>query len=161
MSLESYRKALEEQREREKQYDNGYQHPKTPSVSISENNKQNSKGRRMSTAKFLFLFILCSIGLGAIISNPTEDEARKLIKQKAIEIIKDNANEDRGSEYSFTDFLSDMMLPIFYDSYTKTTVTNYNWFSTFTVSTVNFDENLRVKGIIIFGRIIPLSKETF
>lgn len=160
MSLESYKKALEEQRERERQYAMEHQQSDKRASTKSAETKDNNPTKRTGTGMFIFLFIVVSLGVAAIVKNPTEAEARRQLKQTAIDMMQNHMNEE-SDDLSLTGFIATLMLPSMYDNFTKTEVTDYTWFSSFSVTTINLDENYTVSGIIVFGKIIPIKKKEY
>ena len=162
MSLESYQKVVAEQREREKRYIAEYQPTSTIDSTTNESMHKNINLTRKWDKKILLYLLLVGLCVAAIVKNPTEDEARKQIKHTAIRLIEnhiqDKAYSDKNNPAFDTFFTAAFLTPI-YDYCTKTEVTDYFLFSSFSSVSTSFAENYKISGIIVFGKVIILDKE--
>jgi len=99
----------------------------------------------------------------AVIKNPSESESKQLIIDMAIEKVYGNSFETAESDDEFEKagkVVALLLAPQIIDNMVDITVDDYIVFSSFSVKTT-IDEQKKnlVAGIIIFGKVIPLSSE--
>lgn len=161
MSLESYLKTLEEQRRRESEIRgvdvNPIQRKKANKRSnYSVNTYANKRTRH---GKKLLYFLITAVLLIAIIENPSNTRAKAdvntIIKERVKEIIwKSNSNKTEWDEIGAG--LAMLFAPTVIDNYLQTKTSNYVLFSTFETNCFGISGPV-FSGIIIFGKVIPLT----
>ena len=107
----------------------------------------------------IFILALVAFLILAAVKNPSESEARQLVKNAAIEYInkemRKEVNQDKNNWlYSLLEMV---LVPTAYDYMLQTDVDDYIFFSTFSISvTKEYGSKSLVSGIILFGKLIPL-----
>lgn len=115
--------------------------------------------------KLVFLIIIAFVLILAAIKNPSEKEAKESIKAEATELInrkitEESKNNDMEGLGKLGVALSNILAPTIMDHALDITVTDYIFCSSFSVTmdTPGSKKNL-ASGIILFGKIIPLSSD--
>lgn len=115
--------------------------------------------------KLIFLVIIGFVLVLAAVRNPSEREAKESIKAEATKLInekiteesKDNDIEDLGK---IGVALSNLLAPTIMDHALDIDVKDYIFCSSFAVTTkVSGEKKNIASGIILFGKIIPLSSD--
>lgn len=167
MSLESYKKAIEAQKEREREY-----YPETnPSKSNvrqtrgTENVYVESNPRKRRTGCFVCFILIVALLIVAAIKNPSESEGEEMVKTYIVEGVNDffrneMTNDDNDDSKQFVAFLGLSLSSHLIDYVVDTKVDDYVLFSTFDC-TIEEDDSIKtlVSGIILCGKIIPLKSD--
>lgn len=130
--------------------------------SQSDSIQQPVKSKHKMGWLFIIAIFLIALFTVAAIKNPSEADARNLIKEQVTnEInnrIQDKLSEDDSAGTYIAAALGRLFLPTLLDITTDIEVNDYVIFSTFTVSVeVSEEESKYVKGIIVFGKVIGTS----
>lgn len=166
MSLESYKKFLEDQ-QRTKTINDRYANlPKRDYVENIEVEQVITKTpRKNHTGVLVFIFIILAIGIVAAVKNPSEIEGRKMIKdyivEKVNQVLKSEMNNEENDGFKqFGAFLEMTFAPQIVDHFSDIKVKDYILFSTFdcTTEVEDIDKTI-VSGIIVFGKIIPMKTD--
>lgn len=167
MSLESYKKTIEAQKEREREY-----YP--PSQSKEQENKHTQEtefvyvegiSRKKQTGCLVFFIIIGVLVIVASIKNPSENESRVLVKDFIVEKLNDHMraemnNDDNDGLKKLGAFLGITFSSKIMDYVTQINVTDYVLLSTFDCTIeIKEEQNTIVSGIIVFGKIIPLKSD--
>lgn len=166
MSLDSYLQELESQRKVKRDFDS-----ETNRKSQEDNNrrekivylsespvKSHSRFKRFITIPLMmiigFLFVL------ALVKNPSPIESQELIKLTAIQHINkylERQSEETNNGWEKFGFgLARLLAPTAYDAMVQTEIEDYVVYTKFSASFNLGDEPRYVKGIILFGKVIPL-----
>lgn len=155
MSLESYRKSIQEQREREeRRFDD-------PPRRKPKATRTSRKKRR--TGRIIVLVAIAAVLILAAVKNPSKTEAKAEIKNTLVEY----ANEKMLEHITDTDApvaqvgsaLGLMLAPTLLDYVVQTDVSDYIFFSTFRATVPVPEKQNLVSGIIVFGKVIPLKSD--
>lgn len=153
-------------------YANGYgqnkvDNPYTDSYSSYRNNNRRpkTKARKPKTGCFISLLILLAIFIVAIVKNPSEPEGKNMVKDYIVEKVNDKFREEMQKEENdglkkFGAFLGMGLSSHLIDYAMETSVNDCFLFSTFNCKTkIEGKSKTIVSGIILFGKIIPLSSD--
>lgn len=111
-----------------------------------------------------FLIIVVAVLVIAAITNPSQSEARRLIKDTTLEYtdayIREKAEQEAdGALGAFASMLGRAIAPQVYDYAIDTRIDNFIFFSKFDMSVrmemIGINQKV-VSGIIVFGQVIPL-----
>ena len=168
MSLESHKKSIETQEERESKYLDEIQFsaPEEQVDSPIETIKyETSKSSKLGIGKLIIWIGVIAFLLLAALKNPSETEAKaeinSMITEKFVDIMKEQATDDNNTAWEpIGSGLAVLFAPTLIDNMVRTDISNYIFFSTFT-STVTFEEKKKtlVAGVIILGKVIPLETD--
>lgn len=159
MSLESYRKALASQQERENQFRDD------DSNTVSQNEMMayvNNASPNNGLRKFAMYIFWIAFFLVAIISNPSPSEAKHEINSVILEkfnehMRKEMRDEENDSWKQMGAGFAMLLAPALIDKLVQTEVSDCILFSTFNASVPHNNQSVTmVSGIIVFGKIIPL-----
>ncbi len=173
MSLESYKKTIEAQKERERAFNHKTnlnseeRQPNKEPKSIYAEDIPHKKRRR-----HLIPFILIvALFVASAIKNPSENEGKELVKGVIVEKVNNKlrsemTNEDNNGFKQFGAFLGMTFASNIIDYVCEIQVNDYIVFSTFDCTTnIDGERKTIVSGVIFFGKLIPLktdiSKEAF
>lgn len=115
--------------------------------------------------KVIFLLIIGFVLVLAAVKNPSEREAKENIKAEATELINEKiAEESRKNDIEGLGelgvALSNLLAPAIMEHALDIDVKDYIFCSSFAVTTKDFGEKKNIaSGIIVFGKIIPLSSD--
>lgn len=167
MSLESYKKALENQRIRQRKFnpeetpkqDEPRGHVETEYVLV----EPRSGSRR--TGALVTLILLVAILMVAAIKNPSESESRKLVNNYIVEKINDKlrdemTNDENDGLKQLGAFIGMTFSSHILEYLSETEVNDCVLFSTFNCKAKLEDTSITIaKGIILFGKVIPLKTD--
>lgn len=159
MSLESYRKSLEEQRQREEASTEHNEKVKTEYVYVERTSSNKGFGRLILWLVIIAFFVV------AAIKNPPADETKAMVKTALVEMFNKRmgsvmSNEESSAKQFFGALLGMSLAPNLIDNFTETTVSDYIILSTFNCTAEVEDETKTlVSGVVIFGKIIPLKSD--
>lgn len=137
----------------------------TPETEIDDKQPNNKKKKfriRLILIAVIFFFLLF-----AGIKNPSESESKDLIKHHIIEFINDLARKEESQNPESNEdaiitnrFLRNTLLPGLIDTMVTIHTSDYIFFSSFeaTVEANDKKKNL-MSGIILFGKVLPLSSD--
>jgi|GEM_PF-2054812 len=173
MSLESYRKAIEEQRKREGAVSDETEKLATPME--KEDVQQVETDRRLHTSgcrprksgskKLIIWLAIIAIFVVAALKNPSKqevkDELNTFLVERLNEAIVDNMDDESNSiGRQALSGLTMLLGPSILDKLIQTDVTDYVFFSTFDAHLIIGDDQPSVvSGVVIFGKIIPFKSE--
>jgi hypothetical protein len=167
MSLESYKKALDAQKEREKEYNvqtdlySEKRKPKPEPEYVYAESKPSKKRRGF----LLPLLIIVILFVVSAIQNPSEKEGKEIVKEFIVEKVNNKlrsemTNEDNDGLKQFGAFLGMAFASNIIDYVCEIQVHDYIVFSTFDCTTKVEDERKTIiSGIIFFGKLIPLKTD--
>lgn len=169
MSLESYKKTIEQIRKRELQNSDEWNQRSNSSINIKPNmtskNYEKHSHNKSRSFKRMFIFIIFAVLLLAGFTNPSDSDAEEKIKSKILEVAnkemrekirveEDNVWKQIGSG------LAILFAPAIIDNLVQIDVSNFIIFSTFDAKIPFEDEQKTlVSGIIIFGKILPTGSD--
>ena len=166
MSLESYKKFLEDQ-QRTKTINDRYANlPKREYEENIEVEQVITKTpRKNRTGVLVFILIILAVFIVAAVKNPSEAEGNKMVKDYIVEkvnyVLKSEINnEENDGLKQFGAFLGMAFSSQIIDYVSDIEVSDYILFSTFDC-TMEVEEKNRtiVSGVIVFGKIIPLKTD--
>lgn len=164
MSLETYKKSIRNQQDRDGLYSssvNSESYDSIPEV-LLENDAYQTKSKKTVIGKLILTLIFISVFLLAAIKNPNKTEAKAEIMTMLMEQINETIKESSGSQSSkFGAYLTmAFMGNTLAEAFLNTEISDYIFFSTYDVKTnVHEEEKIIVSGIIIFGKILPLHSD--
>lgn len=160
MSLESYKKSIENERKREKQHTQPRQKDASEYVYIKQ-----PKSRKRSSGCLIFGIIIIAFFFLAALKNPSKTEAKAEIQAMIIETFSEKmsqnvSNEDNDAWEKVKSGLAMLFAPTIIDNIVQTDISDYIFFSTFDASvTIEEDKRTLAAGIILFGKVIPLESD--
>lgn len=160
MSLESYKKSIESQCERDREYNKSQQEIATVSAYT-----EHPKSREHRFGWLIFIGIIIALFFLAALKNPSKTEAKAEIKTMIMEKVTEKmrqevTNEDNDALTQISSGLAMLFAPTFIDNMVQTEISDYIFFSTFDAS-ITLDEEKRTlaAGIILFGKVIPMTSD--
>lgn len=162
MSLESYRKALEAQKEREGVFEpnTGRDMPQRPEYAYA-----GAKPRKKRSGCLIFFILIAALLIVSAVKNPSERESKEMVKSYIVDnlnnYLRDEvANEDSSGAKQFGALLGMAFGSNLVEYLCEIKVNDYVVFTTFDCTTKVYATNKTiVSGIIYFGKIIPLESE--
>lgn len=160
MSLESYKKNVEAQREREREYSQPQQEVVTEYVYIDQ-----PKSRKRGFGWLIFGIVIIALLFLAALKNPSKTEAKAEIKTMIMEKVTEKmrqevTNEDNDAWKQIGSGLAMLFAPTIIDNMVQTEISDYIFFSTFDASvTVDEEKRTLAAGVILFGKVIPLKSD--
>lgn len=167
MSLESYKKALAAQREREREY-RAVAEPKKAKPAQAREVEYvyvTTKPRKKRHGCLIFILIIVALIVVSVIKNPSEQESKELVKDFVVEKINkylrnEMTNEDNDPSKFFGAMIGLALSSSLVDYACETEVDDYVIFSTFDCTAELEKSNKTVvAGIIFCGKVIPLKTE--
>lgn len=167
MSLESYRKSIEVQNERER----GYLNPQswTKRVECNEASEPEyiyiEQPHRSHTGCLIFIIVVTALLIVAAIKNPSEKESHEMVKDFVVEqlntVLRDEMiDDDNEGIKQLGIFLGITFASSVFDYISDVKVNDYVLFTTFDCTTeVTGSVKTIVSGIIVFGKIVPLKTD--
>ena len=166
MSLESYLQELEKQRKFEGEYNSDekeksrVKNKKKEEVKHLTETSIKPKGRSRRFVLTPLVLTICFLCGMALIKNPSQLESKEIIKMTAVQHInnyfeKQSEETDNGWE-KFGYGIAKLLTPTAYDAMVQTEIDDYVLFTKFSASFNLGEEKKYVKGIILFGKVIPL-----
>lgn len=167
MSFETYKKTIEAQRQRERDY---YSEMKScaevPMCSKdTECEHIEVKPRKRRKGYLVFFIIFISLLVVAAIKNPSENDSREMVKSFIVDKAKNNlrneVTDDDNDGFEQLGVLIGMTFASsLIDFACETKVNDYIIFTTFNVTADYHDDEINiVSGFIFFGKIIPLKTD--
>lgn len=163
MSLESYKKFLEDQQRTKKLNDRNANLPKREySENIEVEQVITKTPRKNRTGVLVFILILLAVFVVAAVKNPSEAEGKKMVKDYIVEkvnyVLKSEMNNEENDGFNqFGAFLGMTFAPQIVDLVSDIKVKDYILFSTFDCTTeLEVTDKTIVSGVIVFGKIIPM-----
>jgi len=169
MSLESYFRDIEAQKERDLKR---VKTSESSNIEVQVEHPQmiyveRKKCRGCSTPFILAIFMMTIVIAIAAIKNPSQANANAHIKSYLVERISDyvalkTSEDTESSELSkgFGRLLINALAPSFIDAMVQIQTSDYVFFSTFEAKVENKGEHKKLmSGVILFGKIIPLSTD--
>lgn len=160
MSLESYKKQLQAQRERDKKYAQPQQE-----VASGYDYIEQPKSRKRGWFWMVSGVALVVVLFLAALKNPSKAEAKAELKSMIMDVVtaemrQEVTNEDNDVWKQICSGLAMLFAPTIIDNMVQTEISDYIFFSTFDAR-VAVDEEMRtlVSGIILFGKVIPLKSD--
>lgn len=123
-----------------------------------------SQSNKLISGKSVFILILVAVLILAAIKNPSESEARKLIKDTAMEYINKKARQSISQEDNKWEEMGSLLgmalASTLYDYVIQTDVDDYIFLSSFSATaTLEGETTNLASGIILFGKLIPLKSD--
>lgn len=166
MSLESYRRDIEAQRERDIERGLISKPSTNAKVQVEQPQIIYIERQRRSGCSVPFIIVMAAftvILIIAAIKNPSESQGKTLIKSYFVERLEDYLLQDLSDDTNSDVFINylgktiiDTFAPSMIDGAVKIKGVNYVFFTTFDVKVKGSERNL-VSGIILFGKVIPLT----
>lgn len=167
MSLESYKKALEAQQERERKFSNEAKPKSEERIRTQEPEYVyvEAKPRKKHSGCVNFIILLAALFIVSAIKNPSERESKEMVKSFIVEKVNNKlrgemTNEDNDGAKQFGALLGMAFASNIIDYVSEINVTDYIIFTSFDCTTkVDDSERTIVSGIIFLGKIIPLKSD--
>ncbi len=159
MSLESYLKSLEAQREREAELQ-----PKKRREAPAHRRRTPRRKESGVTKIIICLVLIALFGLAAI-KNPTKTEAKAEVKTMIMDKFNERMRQEASNDENTTGQQIGSTLALLFgnklfDSWVQIDVSNYIFFSTFNSHITQDDESkIIAAGVIVFGNAIPLKTD--
>lgn len=167
MSFESYKKTIEAQRERERDYytemKSCAEEPMCSKDTEDEYIEVKPQKRRKGCLVFFIIFV--SLLVVAVIKNPSENDSREMVKSFIVDKTKNSlrnevTNDDNDGFKQLGALIGMTFASSLIDFTCETKVNDYIIFTTFDVTVDYHDEEINiVSGFIFFGKIIPLKTD--
>lgn len=111
--------------------------------------------------KVALLVVLAAVVLLAVRKNPSEREAKALVKESLVEVVENKLRQEMDSDrYGLLGqmgaALGLIVAPELVDNFVDVKVTDFLLFSTFDASVSLAGQTRNGGGLIVFGRLIPL-----
>lgn len=126
--------------------------------------RKKRRKRKSGIGWFIFLILLIGLLAAAAITNPTETESKKIVKNTVLTYAEDYVVEKMvdydGPLTEMALSLGKRLAPKVWDKAVETEVENYIIFTKFkaNIGFQGYRKNL-LSGIILFGQLIPLDSD--
>ena len=157
MSLESYKKTLENKREQEQKSSLENKHQST--------HHKSPKRKKSSATKIIAVAVLIAVFFLAALKNPSEIEAKTEIKTLFTEKVNEKmrqqvTDEENSAGKQIGSMLAMLVAPTLIDKWIQIDISNYIFFSTVDANIKIHDEKKTIaSGVIVFGKVIPLKSD--